>query len=121
MNRERRRGGGWGDASIQCPPFLLFALFVSALLACSPPVSGDFHPTVSLRLASSGPADASVIIDEQAIGTLDFVVAHGVALPPGVHHITVKADGYFPWDQEVAAKLGDPPIRLKVALVRVPD
>jgi hypothetical protein len=109
MNRQTRSGGGF--------------LFILSLLACQPPVSGEFHPTVSLRLAAAGPgpADASVVIDEQAIGTLDFVVAHGVALPPGVHHITVKAEGYFPWDQAVEAKLGDPPIRLKVALIPVPD
>ena len=54
------------------------------------------------------PADAAVIIDEEAVGQLDFVAAHGVALPPGVHHVTVKARGYFPLDREVEAKEGDP-------------
>jgi hypothetical protein len=45
----------------------------------------------------------------------------GVALPPGVHHITVKAHGYFPMDKEVTGKMGDPPIRVDVALTPVPD
>jgi hypothetical protein len=89
------------------------------LVSCQPPVS-EYKPTVSLRMAG-GPPDASVIIDEKAIGTLDYVAARGVALPPGVHHITVKATGFFPWDKEVTAKFGDPPIRLKVAMTPVPD
>jgi hypothetical protein len=67
------------------------------------------------------PADATVIIDDEAIGTLELVAAHGVALPVGVHHVTVKAGGYFPWDREVKAEEGQTPIRLDVALVPVPD
>jgi hypothetical protein len=67
------------------------------------------------------PPDAVVIIDEEAVGSLDFIAAHGVALPPGVHQVTVKARGYFPWDREVQATLGGPPLRLEVALVPVPD
>jgi hypothetical protein len=77
-------------------------------------------PTVSLRMVG-GPADASVVIDEESIGTLDIVEAHGVALPPGVHHVTVHANGYFPWDREVEATPGSPPIRLEVTLTPVPD
>jgi hypothetical protein len=88
-------------------------------LACNPPeVPGQ--QTVSLRMGGT-PPDAAVIVDEEAIGQLDFVAAHGVALPPGVHHITVKAQGYFPWDREVEAKPGGGPIRLDVALTPVPD
>jgi hypothetical protein len=90
-----------------------------AAAACQPAVEPSL-PTVSLRMAG-GPADATVIVDEKAIGTLDFVAAHGVALPVGVHHVTVKADKYFPWDREVDAKEGGGPIRLQVALERIPD
>jgi len=78
------------------------------------------RPTVSLRVQGS-PPDAAVIIDEEAVGQLDFVAAHGVALPVGVHHVTVKASGYFPWDREVEAKEGAGPIRLEIALTPVPD
>jgi hypothetical protein len=67
------------------------------------------------------PAEATVIIDDEAIGTLDFVTAHGVALPPGVHHVSVKALGYLPWDREVTAELGSAPVVLDVALTPVPD
>ena len=98
------------------------AIIVFAALAgpaCAPATVAP-HPTVSLRLRG-GPARANVTVDDQPIGTLDYVVARGVALPPGVHHVTVTADGFFPWDREVDAKEGSSPIRLDVALVPVPD
>ena len=78
------------------------------------------QPTISLRLRGT-PAGATVIIDEEALGTLDFVAAHGVALPPGLHHVTVKANGYFPSDVAVDAQPGSPPVALAIALVPVPD
>ena len=84
------------------------------------PAESARRPTVSLRMQGS-PPDAAVLIDEEAVGQLDFVAAHGVALPVGVHHVTVKAEGYFPWDREVEAKEGAGPIRLQVALTPVPD
>ncbi len=90
-----------------------------AAVACRPAATAS-GPTVSLRL-HGGPADATVIVDDEALGTLDFVAAHGVALPPGVHHLTVKAVGFFPWDREVTAQVGSPPLRLEVVLVAVPD
>jgi PEGA domain len=89
------------------------------LASCQPPAVAP-KPTVSLRMGGT-PSDATVIIDEQVMGSLDLVAAHGVALPPGVHHVTVKASGYFPWDREVKAELGQGPIRLDVALTPVPD
>lgn len=87
--------------------------------ACVEPRSAT-QPTVSLRMQGT-PAEALVIVDEEAVGSLDFIALHGVALPPGLHHVSVKARGYFPWDREVDAKLGSPPIRLEVSLIPVPD
>jgi hypothetical protein len=80
-------------------------------------------PTISLRIhpAPASPRDASVVIDDQTMGPLDFVAAHGVALPPGVHHMTVRASGYFPWDRELTASPGSPPVVVEVALSPVPD
>jgi hypothetical protein len=97
----------------------LVAVVALLPLSCAEPRTPSL-PTVSLRMAG-GPPEATVIIDEEAVGTLDLVVAHGVALPPGLHHVTVRARGYFPWDREVEAKPGSPPIRLEVALTPVPD
>jgi hypothetical protein len=67
------------------------------------------------------PPDATVIIDEETVGSLELVAAHGVALPVGVHHVTVEAVGYFTWDREVVAAEGKTPIRLEVTLTPVPD
>jgi hypothetical protein len=94
-------------------------LLVLSLCDCPGP-SPIVPPTISLRL-SGAPPDAIVVIDDQTIGTLDYVAVRGVAMPPGLHRITVQAPGYFPWDHEVEAKEGSPPVRLQVALVRVPD
>ncbi len=69
--------------------------------------------------AAKTPRDASVTIDEEYIGPLGYVAAHGVRLPLGEHRITVERDGYFPYDTVVVA--GRDPIRLEVALVPIPD
>ena len=90
--------------------FLLF------LLACA----GGPAKTVSLRMAGT-PPDARVTIDDIPIGSLGLIVAHGVALPPGQHRITVEAPGYFPSDQLVEAKEGQGLIRVQVALVPIPE
>ncbi len=102
---------GWLGAALCCAAL--------GMAACGPARSAA-QPTISLRIQGTPPG-AAVIIDEEALGTLDFVSAHGVALPPGVHHVTVKAAGYFPSDQTVEAKSGSPPVALAVALVPVPD
>ena len=99
---------------------LVAPLALVAAAACQPPEAPGAGPTVSLRMQGT-PADAVVIVDDQALGTLELVMAHGVALPPGIHHITVKADGYFPWDKEIEAKLGTGVLQLQVALQPVPD
>jgi hypothetical protein len=84
------------------------------------PASTPSRPTVSLRLRG-GPASGTVVIDDEMVGTLDFVEARGVALPVGVHRVTIQARGYFPWDREIDAKLGSGPIRVDVAMIEVPD
>ena len=100
-------------------PLFLAVFWVALSTACAP-AEAPAVPTVSLRLAGA-PADATVTVDDEPIGTLDFVAAHGVALPPGTHRVTVRARGYFPWDREVQARPGSPPIRLTAALEPVPD
>jgi hypothetical protein len=100
------------------PACLLLPVAMLAL-GCEPPKEPT-QPTISLRMRG-GPAGATVAIDDEALGTLEFVAAHGVALPPGVHHVTVTAQGFFPWDREVEAKPRSAPIVLDVALVPVPD
>jgi len=96
------------------------AALLAILVAACEPAQAPTVPTVSLRVAGA-PAEATVVIDDTVLGTFDFVAAHGVALPPGKHRITVHATGYFPWDREVEAKLGAGPIRLQVGLTPIPD
>ena len=89
-------------------------VFLATLGACQPRYGDE---TVSMRMAGT-PADATVIVDDRPIGSLGRVIQHGVALPPGRHHITVERAGYFPWDRAVDAR--DELIRLEVKLERIP-
>jgi hypothetical protein len=75
--------------------------------------------SLSMAYAPKTPADASVSIDEQYIGPLGYVAAHGVRLPEGQHRISVTKTGFFPWDRLVTA--GMQPIKLDVALEPIPD
>lgn len=72
-----------------------------------------------LARAKSTPRDASVYIDEEFVGPLYYVAAHGVRLPTGKHRISVTRDGYFPWDRLVEADRE--PIGLDVELIPIPD
>lgn len=75
--------------------------------------------SLSVAYAKNTPADASVSIDEQYIGPLGYVAAHGVRLPEGQHRISVTKTGFFPWDRLVTA--GMQPIKLDVVLEPIPD
>jgi hypothetical protein len=75
--------------------------------------------SLSMAYAPKTPADASVSIDEQYIGPLGYVSAHGVRLPEGEHRISVTKAGFFPWDRLVTA--GRDPIKLDVTLEPIPD
>lgn len=75
--------------------------------------------SLKVRRSPETPRDASVIIDEQYIGPLGIVAAHGVRLPVGEHRISVEKNGYFPFDKLVVSDRED--ILLDVKLVPVPD
>ena len=93
-------------------------VFAVTLAACQANVG---RAAVSLRMgiAAKTPGDAAVFIDEEYVGPLGYVAAHGVRLPIGEHRISVERDGFFPWDRMVVADRQ--PIELKVDLVPVPD
>jgi hypothetical protein len=86
-----------------------------ALAACAPPATPK---TVSLRLRGT-PKNASVTVDDIPVGSLEVVSARGVALPPGVHHMTVVAPGYLPFDRRIEAT--EAPVTLDVVLTPIPD
>ncbi len=83
--------------------------------------TGVGRAAVSLRMAPAAqtPRDASVYIDEEYVGPLGYVAAHGVRLPVGEHRITVIRDGFFPWDRLVEADREA--IALDVTLEPIPD
>ena len=111
---------GWAAASLSAPVVSVALVAALASVACTPAQNGGRPPTISLRMQGT-PKDATVTVDEEAVGPLDFVAAHGIALPIGVHHVTVSAAGYFPLDRELEAQPGSPPIHLDVTLIPVPD
>ncbi len=98
-------------------------LVAVALLSLGVGCAGARPPTTSLRFAPArgSPPAARVIIDDQELGPLVYVTEHGVAMPPGKHRITIEADGYLPWDQEVEAGPNGGLLKLDVTLVKKPD
>jgi hypothetical protein len=93
------------------------AIVLALCSGCGPqPVAAV---SMSLSYAKKTPADASVSIDEQYVGPLGYVAAHGVRLPEGEHRISVTKAGYFPWDRLIVADSN--PIKLDVELEPIPD
>ena len=96
----------------------LLALAVAAN-ACGPSQTGQAAVSLKVQRSPQTPKNASVSIDENYIGPLSIVAAHGVRLPVGTHRITVEKDGYFPFDRLVTADRDD--ILLTVTLEPIPD
>jgi hypothetical protein len=94
-------------------------LFALALVACQG-ASAPSAETVSFRLRGT-PVDANVTIDDIQLGSVEYVATRGVALPKGVHHLTIEAPGYFPFDKELDAKVASKPIVVVVKLEPIPD
>jgi hypothetical protein len=101
------------------PAALALALAAVSPSGCMPSGAGKAAVTMRLERTKKTPRDASVYIDEQYIGPLMYVAAHGVRLPVGEHRITVQKEGYFPWDKLVAADREA--IFLRVELEPIPD
>src|SRR6187399_1945450 len=95
----------------------LCAIILAACPGCGPPL----YAAVSLKVAyaKSTPPDASVVIDEQYVGPLGYVAAHGVRLRLGEHRVSVTKAGYFPYDRLIEA--GDSDLKLDVVLEPIPD
>ena len=115
MKLAARPGTGWRRAAVAAS---LFAALAVSSAGCRPQ-HGRAAVSLKMDRTETTPRDAAVIIDEQYVGPLYYVVARGVRLPVGEHRITVQKDGYFPWDELVVADR--PPIYLKVELTPIPD
>ncbi len=74
---------------------------------------------LSIDTSSTAPAKALVYIDEQYVGSLKEVARRGVRLPEGWHRITVKKQGYYPYELRVLSDRK--PIALTVTMLRLPQ
>ncbi len=104
--------------SVARAPLASLALLALALAACRGATSLGPH---SKLVVDGTPLDATVLVDEQPIGSLAVVHERGVALPPGQHRLTVQADGYFPADLLVGVDKGGGLLRRTVHLVALPE
>lgn len=95
---------------------LVALIFLQNAAACAGNVANV--RSVSLRMRG-GPPGATVTIDDRMVGRLDVVATRGVALPPGKHRVSVEAEGFIPWDQEIEAT--EAPVVLDVKLEPIPD
>jgi hypothetical protein len=97
------------------------ARFVALSLICGIAAGCGLRAAVSVKfaIAAGTPRDASVFVDEEFIGLLDYVAAHGVRLPEGEHRLSVERDGYYPLDQLLVSDRE--PIAVRVQLTPIPD
>jgi hypothetical protein len=116
--RDPIRAGVKFNRRAVVPIVLVLLAIGTTQMACT---SIGLRSAVSMRMTrvNNAPRDASVYIDEEFIGPLYYVAAHGVRLPTGTHRISVLRDGYFPWDRLVEADRQ--PLALDVELVPIPD
>jgi hypothetical protein len=111
--------------SIDSNPFRRRLRLIASTCACA--ITGllllgcGLRPAFSVKIAVADktPRDASVFIDEEFIGMLGYVAAHGVRMPEGEHRLTVERDGYFPFDRIL--KSDGEPIVLQVQMTPLPD
>ncbi len=96
----------------------LCAILLAACPGCQPPVHAAF--SLKMAYAKKTPPDASVVIDEQYVGPLGYVAAHGVRLRLGEHRVSVTKAGFFPYDRLIV-KTDSDPVKLDVVLEPIPD
>jgi len=96
----------------------LCAIVLAACPGCGPQPQAAF--SLKIDYAKKTPPDASVVIDEQYVGPLGYVAAHGVRLRLGEHRVSVTKAGYFPYDRLIV-KSDSEPLKLDVALEPIPD
>jgi hypothetical protein len=106
-------------------PLAIALISLGTTAACRPPAA-PAPRLVSLRFAGT-PENALVFVDDILVGPLEVVKARGLAVPAGVHHVTVQAEGHFPDDRVIDAKApeGQPaapaPVVLTFALKKLPE
>jgi len=66
-----------------------------------------YTPTPGVLRLAVTPTSAQVFVDGTYVGTVDDVIAQGgLALPPGMHHVEIRASGYQPLTFDVQIEPG---------------
>ena len=99
----------------------VIGFLVAILLGACPGCGPQLYAAVSMSVAyeKPTPGDASVVIDEQYVGPLGYVAAHGVRIREGQHRVSITKTGYFPYDRLISS--GRDFIKLDVVLEPIPD
>jgi len=63
------------------------------------------------------PENAGIYVDDRFAGSARLIARRPVAFSPGVRHVTVQADGYFPHDVEVELRPGVTTMRISLRAV----
>jgi hypothetical protein len=100
-------------------PFCQILILTILIAACgaTQPLKAD--PRGTLRFDGQ-PREASVEIDDVHLGPIHMFEKKGLLLRPGVHRITVRANGYFPVYRQVEI-VEDERIILEIILRPLPD
>ena len=81
------------------------------LAACG----GTQHPTTTAELiVIVNPDNASVYVDDHFAATARVFAERPMSFAPGVRHITITADGYFPHDVEANLPAGSTTVRVSL-------
>ena len=101
--------------SFRAPGGWLVGVVAGVLLGCA----GAPERTTDPRLrVITEPPTARVFVDDNYIATGRVLGAQPVRLAPGMHHVTLTADGHFPHDVELRVVPGV--TTLRVALRPIP-
>ncbi|MCP4196812.1 MAG: PEGA domain-containing protein [Proteobacteria bacterium] len=100
-------------------PFSQILLLTVLLAACGATRPEKADPRGTLRF-NGQPRDASVEIDDVHLGPIHMFEKKGLLLRPGMHRITVRANGYFPVYRRVEIVEGKL-IVLEITLRPIPD
>jgi uncharacterized membrane protein len=101
---------------------VVFGIAASLAMMHCAPARVPVVPAVRLVFAGT-PQDARVTVDDVARGTLATVAATGVFVAPGMHRISVEADGHFPYDVvvNVTARTKPNQVAIPVKLQQLPE
>lgn len=91
---------------------LVALLFVCVMSACAG-VQRPSDPPAELRVIAE-PAHATVLVNEQFVGSARVLEKRPYAMRPGKKRITIQASGHFPHDLELDLPPGVTTLKIKL-------